>query len=182
MRAVPQQWKGAALASGLQNARHDNPTTLPTIPEATRNSLRAFDPRAGLHSARGRLRGANARARISENHRIQGRHRIRDARSPADCVADLQEVRRLLGLREIRLAMEFELAQMFPECELGAMPPLANFFDMPLLMDERIASADFMAFNAGTHRDVIHMSVADFHKLVNPLVASFALVEPVAIS
>jgi Ala-tRNA(Pro) deacylase len=61
------------------------------------------------------------------------------------------------------------------------MPPLANFFDMPLLMDERIATADFMAFNAGTHRDVIHMSVADFHKLVNPLVASFAVVEPVAI-
>ena len=101
---------------------------------------------------------------------------------PADCVADLQEVRRLLGLSEIRLATEFELAKLFPECDLGAMPPLANFFDMPLLMDELIATADFMAFNAGTHRDVIHMCVADFHKLVNPLVASFAVVEPVAIS
>ena len=46
---------------------------------------------------------------------------------PADGVADLMEVRRLLGLREIRLATEFELAQLFPECDLGAMPPLATF-------------------------------------------------------
>jgi Ala-tRNA(Pro) deacylase len=101
---------------------------------------------------------------------------------PADCAADLREVQRLLGLREIRLATEAELAQLFPQCDLGAMPPLANLFDLPLLMDERIATADFMAFNAGTYRDVIHMSVADFHKLVNPLVAGFAVAEPVPIS
>ena len=64
----------------------------------------------------------------------------------------------------------------------GRHAAISDFFDMLLLMDERIATADFIAFNAGTHRDVIHMSVADFHKLVNPLVASFAVVEPVAIS
>jgi prolyl-tRNA editing enzyme YbaK/EbsC (Cys-tRNA(Pro) deacylase) len=53
---------------------------------------------------------------------------------------------------------------------------------MPVLINERLATVEFIAFNAGTHRDVIHMSVADFHKLVNPLVAGFAIKEPAAIS
>ena len=99
---------------------------------------------------------------------------------PADYVVDFVEVLRLLGLREVRLATEPELEALFPDCELGAMPPFGNLFDMPVLLDENIATAEFIAFNAGTHRDVIHMSGEDFHRLVNPLVASFALREPVA--
>lgn len=101
---------------------------------------------------------------------------------PADYIVDFGEVRRLLGLREVRLASEAELSALFPDCELGAMPPFGNLLDMPVLIDESLAGAEFMAFNAGTHRDVIHMSVADFHILVNPLVAGFAVKKPVAIS
>ena len=97
---------------------------------------------------------------------------------PADYVVDFAEVRRLLGLLEIRLATEPELAVIFPDCEVGAMPPFGNLFEMPVLVDEGIAMSEFIAFNAGTHRDVIHMSGADFHALVNPLVASFARKEP----
>lgn len=92
----------------------------------------------------------------------------------ADHVADLDEVRRLLGLTEIRLATEPELSALFPDCEVGAMPPFGNLFDMPVVMDESLASAEFIGFTAGTHRDVLHISGADFHRLVNPLVASFA--------
>ena len=101
---------------------------------------------------------------------------------PADYIVDFGEVRRLLGLTEIRLAAEPELSALFPDCELGAMPPFGNLFDMPVLMDENLATAEFMAFNAGTHRDVIRLSVADFHKLVNPLVAAFAVKQRAAIS
>jgi prolyl-tRNA editing enzyme YbaK/EbsC (Cys-tRNA(Pro) deacylase) len=45
---------------------------------------------------------------------------------------------------------------------------------MPVVMDEGLAAAEFIAFTAGTHRDVLHISGADFHRLVNPLVASFS--------
>lgn len=90
---------------------------------------------------------------------------------PADYNVDLNEVRRLLGLSEVRLATEAELVELFPDCEVGAMPPLGNLFDIPVLIDESIAIEKFMAFSAGTHRDVIRMSVADFHRLVNPLIA-----------
>jgi len=97
---------------------------------------------------------------------------------PADYVVDFGEVLRLLGLIEVRLATELELQALFPECEVGAMPPFGNLFNMPVLVDEAIASAEFIAFNAGTHRDVIHMSGTDFHRLVKPLVALFARPEP----
>lgn len=100
---------------------------------------------------------------------------------PADLNVDFPEVRRLLGLGEIRLASESELIELFPDCEVGAMPPFGNLFDIPVLVDESIAAAEFMAFSAGTHRDVIRMSVTDFHKLVNPLVASVANRTPVPV-
>ena len=96
---------------------------------------------------------------------------------PADCVVKFGEVLRLLGLREIRLASEAELLELFPDCELGATPPFGNLVDMPILVDESLASSEFVAFNAGTHRDVIHMSFADFRSLVNPLIAAFAVPE-----
>ncbi len=94
---------------------------------------------------------------------------------PADYFLDLDELGRLLGLSQIRLATEPELGTLFPSSELGAMPPFGNLFDIPVFVDSNIAAQPFIAFNAGTHRDVIHMRFDDFRDLVNPLVGSFAL-------
>jgi Ala-tRNA(Pro) deacylase len=99
---------------------------------------------------------------------------------PADFSVDFSEVCRLLGLNRIRLAEEAELAALFPECEVGAMPPFGNLFDLPVLVDESLAAEDYMAFAAGTHRDVLRVSSDDYHKLVNPLVASFGFREVAA--
>ncbi len=99
---------------------------------------------------------------------------------PADYVVEFGEVRKLLGLKMARLAAESELPDLFPDCELGAMPPFGNLFQMPVLLDESLTDQEFIAFTAGTHRDVVRMSVADFRRLVNPLVASFAHAEALA--
>jgi Ala-tRNA(Pro) deacylase len=95
----------------------------------------------------------------------------------ADYLVDFAEVQRLLGLKKIRLATETELANLFPDSELGAMPPFGNPFELPMLIDEGLAAAEFIAFNAGTHRDVIHMSFEDFVALVNPLIGRFAVAQ-----
>jgi Ala-tRNA(Pro) deacylase len=92
---------------------------------------------------------------------------------PADEFVEFSELRRLLGLSFIRLATEAELAELFPYCDLGAMPPFGNLFEMPVLLDISLAVRDFIAFNAGTHRDVVRLSVKDFERLVKPLVGSF---------
>ena len=93
----------------------------------------------------------------------------------ADELVDLPEVGRLLGSSYMRLAEEGELARLFPDCELGAMPPFGQPYEMPVLLDTGIANREFIAFPIGTHSDVVRMSVADYRKLVRPLVGSLTL-------
>jgi Ala-tRNA(Pro) deacylase len=93
---------------------------------------------------------------------------------PADSVVDLEQLRLDLGLNRLRLATEAELGELFPGCELGAMPPLGNLFGLPVYVDDRMAGEDLIACNAGTHRDVIHMHFRDFLRLVNPAIVPFA--------
>lgn len=87
---------------------------------------------------------------------------------PADALVDLQELRTLLGLTRLRLATEEELSELFPGCELGAMPPFGNLDSMPVFVESGLASEERIAFNAGTHRDVIYMAYKDFENLVKP--------------
>jgi Ala-tRNA(Pro) deacylase len=93
---------------------------------------------------------------------------------PADSVVDLEQLRLDLGLSRLRLATEAELSELFPTCELGAMPPFGNLFSLPVYADSRLAGEDTITFNGGTHRDVIHMHFRDFARLVNPSIISFA--------
>jgi Ala-tRNA(Pro) deacylase len=93
---------------------------------------------------------------------------------PADTVVDLEQLRLDLGLSRLRLATEAELAELFPSCELGAMPPFGNLFGLPVYADSRLAGEELILFNAGTHRDVIHMKFRDFEQLVNPAIVPFA--------
>jgi Ala-tRNA(Pro) deacylase len=93
---------------------------------------------------------------------------------PADSVVDLEQLRMDLGLTRLRLATEAELGELFSSCELGAMPPFGNLFDLPVYADTRLAGQEMIAFNAGTHRDVIHMKYLDFANLVSPHKMAFA--------
>jgi Ala-tRNA(Pro) deacylase len=93
---------------------------------------------------------------------------------------DLVKVSRVLGLSYIGLASEAELAKLFPDCELGAMPPFGDACDLPVIMDAGIAG-DFIAFTIGTHRDTVRMSFADFQRLAQPTVASIAAGKPVLV-
>ncbi len=101
--------------------------------------------------------------------------------APADCHVNFPDVRRILGLHSIRLATEIELNDLFPTCELGAMPPLGNLFGLPVIVDANVEAQEFIGFTAGTHRDVIRMSFADFAKHVKPLISLFAIAESVLV-
>jgi Ala-tRNA(Pro) deacylase len=93
---------------------------------------------------------------------------------PASKLVDFHEVRAALGLTQARLATESELEKLFPDCELGAMPPLGPMYGLPVFLDASLAGQDMIAFNAGTHRDVIHMRTAEFRRLVSPDIVSLA--------
>ncbi|MFB3776186.1 MAG: aminoacyl-tRNA deacylase [Bryobacteraceae bacterium] len=87
---------------------------------------------------------------------------------PGDYMLDLQGLRTLLGASRLRLATESELGELFPDCELGAMGPFGNLCGLPVYVDSALASEETIAFNAGTHRDVIHMRFDDFRRLAQP--------------
>ena len=100
---------------------------------------------------------------------------------PADQCVDLMRVGRLLESSFIRLASEAELRELFPNCELGAMPPFGDSCVLPVVVDVGIAG-DFIAFTVGTHRDVVRMSFADFQRLARPKVAAIAANLEIALS
>jgi Ala-tRNA(Pro) deacylase len=91
---------------------------------------------------------------------------------PASRLVDFHEVRGGLGFSQVRMAAEMELAELFQDCELGAMPPLGPLYNLPVYLDATLASQDTIAFNAGTHREVIHMRTAEFRRLVSPHIVS----------
>jgi Ala-tRNA(Pro) deacylase len=93
--------------------------------------------------------------------------------TPADEFVDLAKVARVLGLSYIRLANEAEIAELFPDCELGAMPPFGDACELPVIVDAEIAG-EYIAFTIGTHRDVVRISFADFERLARPTIAAIA--------
>jgi Ala-tRNA(Pro) deacylase len=92
---------------------------------------------------------------------------------PANQAVDLALLQALVGARVIRLAREDELDWLFPDCELGAMPPFGPIYRQRVFVDEALAAEDRIVFNAGTHDDAIVMHYRDFEAIANPVVGRF---------
>lgn len=76
--------------------------------------------------------------------------------------------------KPVRLATEAEFSSLFPDCELGAMPPFGSLYNLPVYVDESLSRDREIVFNAGTHHDAVRMSYEDFARLAKPRVCSFA--------
>jgi len=93
---------------------------------------------------------------------------------PAPSIVNLERLLELAGGSEIRVAEEEELYGLFPECEVGAMPPFGPLYGQTVYVDAALALERDIVFNAGTHREAIVMRWHDFVKMVNPIVGGFA--------
>lgn len=93
---------------------------------------------------------------------------------PAHRRVDLEHLRQMAGAQSVSLASEAEFQGLFPGCEVGAMPPFGNLYDLPVWVDESLRKDPTIVFNAGTHREAIRMAFADFERLVHPVVGSIA--------
>jgi len=99
---------------------------------------------------------------------------------PGVAKVDPGAVRKALGAEEVRLAVEEEFGRLFPDCEVGAMPPFGNLYGVPVLVDAALAGDPVIFFNAGSHRRTVTMTYADYARLVRPAVGAFAK-EPSAV-
>ena len=91
---------------------------------------------------------------------------------PAPDELDLDKLKKVVGTNDVWLASEDDFQNIFGDCELGAMPPFGNLYDVPVFVDEHLREDARIAFNAGNHRELIRMPYADFERLVHPVVAS----------
>src|SRR6476620_5124706 len=80
---------------------------------------------------------------------------------PANHHVSFSSLREITGLNNIDLARESDFKTKFPGCELGAMPPFGNLFDMPVYVSKYL-SHDTIAFNSGSHAELVQMSYQDF--------------------
>ena len=85
----------------------------------------------------------------------------------------MSDLREMLLVPHVRLASEQEFRDLFPDCELGAMPPFGNLYGLPVYVAESLATEEEIAFNAGTHTEVIKMRYEDFEALARPVVLDF---------
>ena len=94
---------------------------------------------------------------------------------PATDQIDLDRLAEVSGSDRVELADEEDFEERFPDCETGAMPPFGNLYDMDVYVAEHLAEDDEIAFNAGTHTELIRMSFDDFRKLASPKVARLSV-------
>ena len=92
---------------------------------------------------------------------------------PANRKVVLQDLREVTEADQVKLVAEEEFKQKFPDCEIGAMPPFGNLYGMQVYVASALAGNADIAFNAGSHTEVIKLAYKDFERLVRPKVVSF---------
>jgi Ala-tRNA(Pro) deacylase len=92
---------------------------------------------------------------------------------PANRQLVLSELCELLDTSHVRLATEAEYRDVFPDCEVGAMPPFGHLYGLMTYVTANLADEPEIAFNGGTHTEVIKMAYEDFERLVKPTVLDF---------
>ena len=94
---------------------------------------------------------------------------------PASYKVDLKLLKKAARAKKIELANEKEFKGLFPECEVGAMPPFGNLYEMDVFVSESLGEGETIAFNAGSHTELIQLDYADFEKLVKPVVLKYSV-------
>ena len=93
---------------------------------------------------------------------------------PASRKVGFDQLRQASGADNVQLASEQAFRDMFPGCEVGAMPPFGNLYDMEVYVSRSLAEDEEIAFNAGSHTELIRLAYKDFQRLVQPKVGRIA--------
>jgi Ala-tRNA(Pro) deacylase len=93
---------------------------------------------------------------------------------PASESLDLKLLKKATGAKHVRLALESEFDRWFPGCEPGAMPPFGNLYGLEVFVARSLAADERIAFNAGSHAELLSIDYNDFARLVQPIVATLS--------
>lgn len=94
---------------------------------------------------------------------------------PASYKVDFDLLTKATGSGKVEIADEEEFKDLFPGCEIGAMPPFGNLYGMDVFVAKSLTEDEEIAFNAGSHRELVRMAYKDFERLVKPRVMKFSV-------
>lgn len=87
---------------------------------------------------------------------------------------DLQALEEELDARRAILVSEEEFKDIFPDCEVGAMPPFGTLYGLSVYVDAKLTEDPEIAFNAGSHRELMRLQFADYERLEHPRILRIA--------
>jgi len=93
---------------------------------------------------------------------------------PASYKVDFDLLKKAAGASSVGLASEEEFKDIFPDCEIGAMPPFGNLYGMDVFVASSLAEDGEIAFNAGSHSELIRLAYKDFERSAKPKVVKFS--------
>jgi Ala-tRNA(Pro) deacylase len=93
---------------------------------------------------------------------------------PACCKIDMDALKAQLGAGRVELAEESEMAELFPDCALGAEPPFGALYGLETIIDQSLEEDEYIVFQAGTHEEAVKMDMAEYRRLAEPRVLRFA--------
>lgn len=93
---------------------------------------------------------------------------------PASYFVDLEMAREITGHPRLHLATEPELHEIFPDCDVGAMPPLGNLYNLPVYLEKDLTEDGEIEFNGGSHEEAVRMKFNDYMNITHPKVLHFA--------
>jgi Ala-tRNA(Pro) deacylase len=96
---------------------------------------------------------------------------------PASFQIDFDRLTKAAGAKRVELASEAEFRDLFPKCEVGAMPPFGNLYGMDVFVESHLSEDEEIAFNAGSHTELVRLAYRDFAQLVKPKPANFSIPE-----
>jgi len=93
---------------------------------------------------------------------------------PASNKIDFALFKRNIRAKDIQLANEQEFEYTFPQCDVGAMPPFGNLYDMDVFVAKSLTEDEEITFNAGSYSELMKVAYKDFERLVNPKIVKFS--------
>ena len=94
---------------------------------------------------------------------------------PASYIVITDVLKKILNVKNLRLATEEEFENLFPDCEVGAMPPFGNLYNVDVYMDKTLSQNKEIVFLAGSHMESIRIKYNDYVALVKPIIVEFAV-------
>lgn len=77
---------------------------------------------------------------------------------------DLAILRQQFG-HEAELATEAELGNLFPDCAIGAVPPVGAAWGLDTYLDDCLLDQQEVYFEAGDHEELVRVSSEQFQRL-----------------